>query len=234
MPFTLLFRNTNPLATCIFVQDLAVFLDYEVYIDESDVTRWELDPPLVAYLLEAIASKCSGLLSLALAEDAADIFTWPHGNAVADGVSRLSQLTALALHSGRLSALSPQMALMTALRQLSLCTDSRHARHELSALPNLHTLQVSDHQPHTDVRRSGGACAANLPATELGVCAAAWASTKGADTCMELSKMSAAVCSLPRVCCLGRTRCPTASRSWWCCQQRISFCALMHLFPMMA
>lgn len=96
-------------------------------------------PPHIASLLSAAAQSCDKLQSLALSgigggnDDAIPL---------SDDISRLSRLTALALHHNRLTGLSGSMSTLTSLRQLSVSALGSQLHHSLSALANLHTLQV--------------------------------------------------------------------------------------------
>ena len=93
-------------------------------------------PPHIASLLSAAAQSCDKLQSLAALIGNDDAIP------LSDDISRLSRLTALALHHNRLTGLSGSMSTLTSLRQLSVSALGSQLHHSLSALANLHTLQV--------------------------------------------------------------------------------------------
>lgn len=125
------------------LQDLAIVLDSECY-GNSD-SPWDSHPPRIASLLAAAAHSCGKLQSLALSgmSEGDDI---AQKSAMCDctlcSVSRLSRLTALALHDDRLTHLSKEMSALKSLRQLCVSNIGSQLFHSLSALPNLHALQV--------------------------------------------------------------------------------------------
>lgn len=120
-------------------QDLALRLDNSEVSD--DLAE---EPPFLDVLLSAAASSCHQLRSLAVSGCRYSDWEGSSRN-MPHAVSRLTRLTALALHGreDRLVSLAPAMTHMTALKQLSLDTRSFQLRHQLSALHSLETLQVS-------------------------------------------------------------------------------------------
>lgn len=100
------------------------------------------DVPLVGNMLSAAACSCLKLQSLALSGVSTHRCVNEEALAMTDDISRLSRLTALALHEGQLSSLAPSLTKLTQLQQLSVGLRAGYLSHQLAALPGLHTLQV--------------------------------------------------------------------------------------------
>ncbi len=147
---------------------------------------WAEDPPEVLQLFTAAADHCPALQSLALAAWGDSHYNRSFAKPLPEHLSALSRVTALALHGALLTGVGP-LAALTALRQLSLvdCAptgepDGEALRHSLSALTNLHTLQVrsnctkccaADHFP--SLKQETGA-ARVPPCPQFGSCIGAW------------------------------------------------------------
>lgn len=122
------------------LQDLAIDINPLCY--SNPAPPWDEHPPRIASLLSAAARSCSKLQTLSLSGMSQENCNLIAHSAMSDDISGLSRLTALALHHDLLTSLSDNMSALTSLRKLSVSHLGSQLCHPLSALPNLHTLQV--------------------------------------------------------------------------------------------